>query len=151
MIGIGRRLALYGMLAMAMAVAGCGDDDETTEPTNIAGTYTLRTIDGAALPFTLFTAAQNDGTKREVTGGTVTLEADGTYSDVFEFRDTDALGEVTEYTDPNTGTYVRTGNTLAFTAFNEVPQQPATIRNGALIYEIETDVHPNPLEFRLTK
>ena len=150
MLKPGRRLAVLAMLALA--TAACGDDDDGgTEPTDITGTYTLRTIDGDALPFTLFTAAQNAGTKREVTSGSVTLRADGTYSDRFDFRDTNQTGDETDQFDATDGTWARTGNTITFSASTGLPQEPAILRNGALIFEVETSEHPAPLEFRLTK
>ena len=148
MLKIGRRLALLGMLAMTVAMAGCGDDDDPSGPTEITGTYTLRTVNGASLPFTLWTEAEA-GFKREITGGSVTLNANGTYSDAFAIRDTED-GVVTTDTETSSGTYVRTGNTIAFTESNGIPQQSATIQNGALIYTID-DGDSEPFVMRLTK
>jgi uncharacterized lipoprotein YehR (DUF1307 family) len=50
-----RGLALVATaIALTGSVAACGDDDDgPTTPANIAGTYTLQTINGTPLPFTI--------------------------------------------------------------------------------------------------
>jgi uncharacterized lipoprotein NlpE involved in copper resistance len=115
MLTIGRRLAIFGLMAMTMAMVGCGDDDDDggTTPTNIAGTYTMRSLNNDnSAPFLVF---QVTGYMLEVTSATVTLNANGTYSDVTTIRETIDGTAQTPETIPSTGTWVRSGNTVSFT------------------------------------
>ena len=147
MLTIGRRLALLGLLAVAVTACGGDDGDGGTGPGDITGTYTIQTINGAPPPYTLWTEAEA-GFQREITGGSVTLNADGTYSDVFHFRDTEA-GVVTTGSAETEGTYTRSGSTIAFEALTGEPQAPATIQNGALVYDLGDE--QDPIIVRLTK
>ena len=104
-----RRL-LMGML-LAVSVSACGDGPSgLTATSGHAGTYTLRTINGQVLPTTI----DSDATARlDVASGSVTLRADGTFTDQTEFRLVSGTSTTTE-TDVITGTYTRTGGTVTF-------------------------------------
>ena len=106
------RFARQSMLASALAVfAACGSDDSTgPEETNIEGAYTLTTINGQQLPVVV---EQQGSDRAEVTQGTVTLNADRTFSDVIQLRFT-ISGQVTSETDAANGTWTRTGSTVQF-------------------------------------
>lgn len=65
------------LVALPLASA-CGDD--STSPSDIAGTYALQTINGAALPVTVPTGF---GLSYSVSAGTVVLERGGTLNGSF--------------------------------------------------------------------
>ncbi|MGI8619554.1 MAG: hypothetical protein ACR2L6_10795 [Gemmatimonadaceae bacterium] len=98
--------ALLGLVA-----AGCGGSDGINEPQSVAGTYTLRTVNGAALPFVAFETA---GYKLEVTGASYVLAASGTFTNSVSFRETEG-GAVTTSTETLTGQYTVSGTTITFT------------------------------------
>jgi hypothetical protein len=92
-----------------MLGAACGD---STGPNSFLGVYTLETINGLPLPVTVL----EDPTGRfEITGGQVTLNGNGTFSDRTDLRVTSGL-EVLEFSDPVVGTYVRNGDRITFDA-----------------------------------
>ena len=62
---------------LALGPAGCGDDNGPTEPRVSLGTYTLVSVNGVALPFTV----PNTGSDTVVVqGATLTLTELGTYT-----------------------------------------------------------------------
>jgi hypothetical protein len=106
-----RRLLIAVIAVSTIAGAGCGGADSPTAPTTIAGTYTLRTINGSGLPFVL----QNDASgKMEMMSGTVTLRVDNTFTDSSVHRFTDS-GKA-PYTAPYVikGNYTQNGAVVAF-------------------------------------
>ena len=100
-----RKLIPALLMGLALAVTGCGGDT-FFGPGSVAGTYTLRTVNNAPLPFT----TSEDATyKAEILSSVVTLsENDGngppTYSYVFHGRSTDN-GQVVLNTVTSNGTY----------------------------------------------
>lgn len=60
-------------LILALYIYGCGDP---LRPTNAAGTYTLVTVAGEALPWTMFS---NPDCRTTVAGGTLVIGADATF------------------------------------------------------------------------
>lgn len=101
-----RGLALVATaIALTGSVAACGDDDDDpTTPANIAGTYTLQTINGTALPFTI-------GGGVIIQSSTLTLDqALGFLVRVIGTEN----GVPGGYDDP--GIYARNGNSLQFTS-----------------------------------
>jgi hypothetical protein len=99
-----RHLILSALVAFAVA---CGD--ATTGPSDeVVGTYTLRTVNGGSLPFTLV----NSGSARiELLSSSVTLRQNSTFSAVLTVRQT--VGTlVTTQSDSSNGTWARSGSTL---------------------------------------
>ena len=82
-------------IALLLPLAACGDDDPTGPGADVAGTYMLQTVAGAALPATLPQGV-------EVTAGQVTLNADNTHSATITFREMEPQ--------TITGTYLLTSN-----------------------------------------
>jgi hypothetical protein len=60
-------------LILALYIYGCGDP---LRPTNVAGTYTLVTVAGEALPWTMLS---NPDCRITITGGTLTIGTDATF------------------------------------------------------------------------
>ena len=127
---------LFGMLALAGAVAlgGCGDDDGTGPDNNIEGTYTLETIEGEELPVTVI---EFEGVKIEVLSGNVRLMDDNEFTASLSFRET-TDGETTTYTQTDSGTWSRSGNTVTFSYEDaELDDDVATYSDGRLTLEVE--------------
>jgi hypothetical protein len=97
-----------GMLAASLAA--CGGDPTGTDP-ELGGEYILVSIDGKLLPV-IVDQIGND--IAEVTFGSVTLNANGTFSDVTHLRITES-GVTTTEVDATQGTWAVVGTTVAFT------------------------------------
>jgi len=100
------RLLGFGAL---VTLAACASDSSTnTGPASVAGTYTLRTVNGSPLPYTLFDFG---GDKYEITAGAVTLEAGGRWTATSADRTTEGTSVVTS-TFTTTGTYTLAGTVI---------------------------------------
>lgn len=108
MLTIARRATLLGLMAVTLAMGGCGDDDDGTGPSGVAGTYTLRTVNDQALPYTLY---EDESYKIEIMASELTINSGGTWRETATFRETE-LGTPATSTQTVTGTYTRTGNTI---------------------------------------
>ena len=86
-------------------LAACGSE-WVTEPSRIAGTYTLRTVNGQAPP-RLLTAGANS--RLEITAGRMSLSPDGMAHQETDVRTTTAA-QVTAGSLHSFGTYVLRGN-----------------------------------------
>jgi hypothetical protein len=75
---------------IAVALVACSDSTGPDQ-NELAGSYTLLTIDGASLPVVVDQVGED---KAEVTMGTVTLDEDGTFGDATELRITEAGGQL---------------------------------------------------------
>ncbi|HJU72752.1 MAG TPA: hypothetical protein VJ717_03330 [Gemmatimonadaceae bacterium] len=118
------RFARQSMLALTLALlAGCGDDDSTGPDEGIAGVYTLLTINGQQLPVVV----QQQGSDRaEITQGSVTINENGTFTDVTQVRFT-ISGQVSNDTETASGTWTRTGSTLQFSPTSPSGSTPYTM------------------------
>jgi lipocalin-like protein len=101
-----RRLVCFALVFAALA---CGGDDTTT-PTqaSVAGTWTLQTINGSPLPFTLATSPA----KIELLSSVVNVTANGTWTSTTTNRTT-FNGQATTTTSTDAGTYTLSGNNVA--------------------------------------
>lgn len=97
---------LTALLPLCMVVA-CSDGGTEPDEVSVVGTYTLREVGGSKLP------SVAGGFSREVTEGSVTLNADQTFTHSVTVRET--IGGSVIYTSyPNTGTYILNGTELRF-------------------------------------
>src|SRR5512146_3171833 len=96
---------LIPLVALAVAVA-CGSDS-TTQPTvaSLAGTWTLQSVNGSPLPFTV---TQTGTDKVELLSDVVTASANGTYTEAVQFRTT-LNGQSTTDTESDAGTFTLNG------------------------------------------
>ena len=100
-----------GILALSVFVASCGSDSATAPiSTSIAGSYTLRTINGAPLPFIVL---QVGADKVEVLNETVVVAEGGTFMQQGSLRVTEG-GVVSTESYAETGTYTRNGTAITF-------------------------------------
>lgn len=125
-----RTLAAF-TLALLLPLAGCGDDASGPEDQDtIAGTYTLRTVNGNGLPFTLENTA---AARVEVTGGHITLNENLSYSEMRGFRRTEN-GIATDVDEEYTGTYTYAGTDLFITTEDVI--YPLTLGNGTITEQV---------------
>ena len=121
-------------LAGSVALGACSDDNGTGPDNNIEGTYTLTTIEGEDLPVTVFAF---EGYTLEVLSGQVRLMDDNEFTASLTFRET-TDGDPDTYTESDTGTWSRSGNTVTFTYSDpELEDDVATFSNGRLTLESE--------------
>jgi hypothetical protein len=95
------------LVALA-ALAACSGDSSTDPNASIAGTYTLRTVNGSALPYIV---AQSGSNKYEITDDAITLTDTGTWTELWHDRTT-TNGQVTTSANPDGGTYTRNGTAI---------------------------------------
>lgn len=102
---------LIPLVALAVAVA-CGSDS-TTQPTfaSLAGTWTLQSVNGSPLPFTI---SQSGTDKEELLSDVITASPNGTYTEVAQFRTT-INGQSTVSTENDTGTFTLNGTAITVT------------------------------------
>lgn len=102
---------LLPLVALAVAVA-CGSDS-TTQPTvaSVAGTWNLQSVNGSPLPFTL---TQTGSDRLELLSGVVTANANGTYTEVAQFRTT-VNGQSSTSTESDAGTFTLNGTAVSLT------------------------------------
>jgi hypothetical protein len=119
---------VIGALLLAMLVA-CGGD-KATGPEAIAGTYTLRTVNGASVPAVVFQDSQE---KDELTGGSISLNADKTWSGTLTAKVTDlTTGASGTFAAPANGTYTSNGGTITLTDSQDGSQLTGTVGGGTL-------------------
>ena len=73
------------LLGLAFTLAACGHDSVGPTPTQstVPGTYSLTTVDGQVLPFTVIDLGAYQA---KLASGTLSLRADGSYSMQFGIR-----------------------------------------------------------------
>jgi hypothetical protein len=121
-----RRLVLAGV---AMLLVACGGD-KTTGPETVSGTYTLRTVNGTAVPMIVYQDSQE---KDELLAGNVTLSADNSWSGLLSIRATDlSSGQVFGGSYPIGGTYSLSGNTITLTDSPDLLSFTGTVSGGTL-------------------
>jgi hypothetical protein len=124
-----RRLrAAVGALALAMACGGDGEAVDPATPSDVTGTYTLRLIDNGTLP-----AVVERSTTRtiELLAETLTLNADRTFTDVTELRETTGT-TVRTATQQASGSYIVNGNIVIFSYAPSGAKATATYNTGTL-------------------
>ena len=92
---------------LGFVLAACGGD-ASTAPNSIAGTWTLQSINGAALPYTF---PQSGSNKTELVSDVITLSSGGTFTESMTYRTT-ANGTTTSQSIPESGNYSVNGETL---------------------------------------
>jgi hypothetical protein len=106
MLRLTRTLTLAGLAVLSLAACS----DSTGPSDELAGVYTLITIDGESLPVIV---DQNGDDIAEITEGTLTLDDDGSFDDVTELRITES-GQVTTEEDATSGNWSVSGTTVTF-------------------------------------
>src|SRR5688572_18942651 len=110
---IGSR-AWVGVVGLALfALAACGSDSSGPDDGDgpFSGTYSLQTINGAALPYTV---GEVDGFKLEIVSDVFTFNENRSFRDITVVRETEN-GVPTTLTDTIDGTFVILNNTIQLT------------------------------------
>lgn len=121
-----RILMLAFAAALSMGVSACQD---TTNPSAaLSGTYTLRTINGQTPPVAVDVTTQ-------LMGGYITIDRNGSFTDVLTYRDISGGVAGPSYDDTINGTWALSGNTVEFTDVQD-PYNPyyATVSGGQLVF-----------------
>ena len=110
-IGQARSSKLLACCIAATLIA-CGSDSTTgpssSNSSSPAGTYTMSTVNGKAVPTSLFA----DGSfTYDITGGTMKLTTDGKFSAVTNYRQS-LPGSVENFVDSIGGTWTQSGSSL---------------------------------------
>jgi hypothetical protein len=106
-----RPVTALAVAAVLATLAACGSDNKgVTAPTDVSGTYSLVTVNGNALPFTV---PNNPSHTIVIQSGTVTLGTDHSYT-VAGTGTSD--GGAAEQVIADDGTYTLSGSTVTFTS-----------------------------------
>jgi hypothetical protein len=158
-VALGRALA--AALTLALVAVGCGGDKSPTAPRDtVAGTYTLREIDGLAIPAQIHNGPWYDPTTNRFynrfvlrgTQGTVTLTPDKHYTARLEFDGT-ADGKPFSGSLSGAGTYALQGSAITFTATggDDIGDFDGTLQQGTITFELEVLAQVRPSRFVLRK
>jgi hypothetical protein len=122
-------LGLTACINDSIGIAGTqATGSDPLSSNGVAGAYTLRTVGGANLPFTM---AQTGADKVEVLDDVFTLTSTNGFSELTHYRRTVA-GVVTLSTGASVGSYTRSGTgDITFTT-PDVPSLTGTVGGGTL-------------------
>jgi hypothetical protein len=122
------------MAVVVMLSLACSDDDIVGSST-VNGTYTLRTVNGSQLPYTL---PGGGAVKTEILQDAITLFQGGTFSRVRASRITEN-GQVTNESETDTGSYSLFGTSITLNSTATGTPILATI-NGNTMTIVEAGV-----------
>lgn len=140
---LGRAASHIGPLALTVFLtAGCGDSP--TGPTSPIAEYVLASVDGEALPWTIF---EDEGYKLEVASGTLELDAEFQFVIALVTRETVDLA-VSEYVDSLRGTWVESAaGTLQFDSDQEDELFTGSWKGRKVTIPLQLDFYGGTLEF----
>jgi hypothetical protein len=119
-----RKLLALAMLSFFVA---CGDDTTSPSSANLAGTYTLVSVNGATLPIVV----QAANPKIELVSEQLVVNSNGGFTITTTRRSTPTTGAVTSATTTDAGTYSSSGSTTTF-QFNSGNKVTATLSGNTL-------------------
>ncbi|HUF50854.1 MAG TPA: hypothetical protein VMN60_08485 [Longimicrobiales bacterium] len=99
-------MRVFRLLLTALVLTACSDS--TGPEATVVGSYSLRTINEQAPPVTIYQDSQG---RVEITGGSVNLNADGTFTDRTDIRIVSGTTSLAD-TEIASGTYVHSGGTV---------------------------------------
>ena len=115
-------------LTLALAIVACGSDS-SSGPTNasVAGTWSLQTVNGSPLPFTLATSPA----KLELLSYVVNVTSTGTWTSAQSIRTT-FNGQATTASTTDAGTYTLSGNAVAISSTSSSTVLAGTVNGNTL-------------------
>lgn len=123
------RKTLATLLLATISLMACGGDSATGPGSaSIAGSYTLRTVNGSNLPYTIL---QVGADKIELINETITVAEGGTFTQQGTVRFTEN-GVVTNETYADAGTYTRNGTAVTFRFNSDGSIGTGTVDNGTI-------------------
>lgn len=131
------------LLGFALTLAACGHDSvgPSATPTTVAGTYSLSSVDGQALPVTVVDLGAYQA---RLASGTLQLKSGGTYSFQFNIRIEDS-GNVRSTSESEAGLWTGNANAVRLTS-----TQGSVTRTGAVSGGVLT-LQSSSVVFGLTK
>lgn len=140
-----RRLVLA---AVAMFVVACGGDSSPTAPSeNVAGTYKLRSVNGATLPATYY---QDQSEKDQFFDGSIVLAADHSWTGSLSVDATSVPGGALLFHGaiPISGTYSFNSGTVNITDGVNALSFTGTVSGGTMTLHIDLgDIQTTALVF----
>jgi len=100
------------------------------------GSYTISTMNGKGLPFTMFS---DTNYKYEVTAGSLALTGDGKFSVVTTYRQTVA-SNIETFVDSSGGTWKQTAATLSFVADDSTTSTATWANNQLTVTQVDGSV-----------
>jgi hypothetical protein len=100
----------FTTLFLALLAVGCGGDATGPTTASVAGTWSLQSINGIALPYVV---AQTGGDKVEITGDVFTAVATGSFTQLTTVRTT-LSGQVTTQSVADAGSWSMSGTAVTF-------------------------------------
>ena len=122
----------FVVLAALVAAAACDNSNSVSPSVSIAGQYNLRTVNGSSLPYT-FTTTQ--GATATLTSDLLTMNADGSYSDIAQFTS----AQNGNYTVSEFGTYSQVNGSITFFDQTDGIQYNGSL-SGSVLTEINSGV-----------
>lgn len=124
-----RKILLAGL---TLALAACGNDitidTPNPVPSNLAGSYSLQSVDGAGLPFPVLDVGAYH---IQISSGNLALNANKTYVLKFGLR-VDDSGNIRFDADSDAGTWTQSDNALSFTSTKGDIARTATVSGGTM-------------------
>jgi hypothetical protein len=124
------------LAVLVFTLVACGGD-KATAPQSVAGSYTLRTVNGGNPPSSIYQDSQQ---KIELTDGTVVLNPNNTWQGTLGVRITDlGSGQVSNLPGLQLkgGTYTLNGGTLTLEDPNDQLTFTGTAANGTLTMNVD--------------
>lgn len=107
-----KRLLSALALSTLVVLGACGGDSSTAPTSSsMAGNWSLQTVNGANLPFTVY---QSGTDQVDITSDVITFSASGSFTEATETRTT-SNGQTTTQSDASAGTYVLSGTAITLT------------------------------------
>lgn len=125
------------LVALALSALACGSDAPTSpNGASVAGTYTLRTIQGQPLPYIL----QDGANKATITRDILTITDGGTWSETANFTLSINGGPGQAQVVSASGTYSRAGASFGFFDTSTRETDFATLSGTTLTFTSDTRV-----------
>ncbi len=118
------------LIALIVASSVACSSGAVTGSSTITGTYRLRSINGAVLPYTTSTSG---GATTEIVDDQITFDQSSTYSESGHTRTT-ANSQVTVSTNSQSGSYTLQGNAISLAAANGGSGRSGTIINDRITF-----------------
>lgn len=126
----------YVLASLAMLLIACGAD-KATGPETVAGNYTLRTVNGNAVPAAFY---QDNIEKDEIVSGDISLLSDNSWTGHLRLRgiDMSTNQEFASISAPIGGTYSLNNGSITLTDANNAMTFTGTVGGGTLA--VGTDI-----------
>lgn len=120
---------MFSVGATCLLLAGCGD---AFTPDGIAGTYSLTSVNGIAMPASISITEDGTSVTLTFTSGSLTLRADGTY--LFTLATEVAIdGQTVTHTETDSGTYnLQEPSTITVTSSDDGEVSTAILVGGTI-------------------